>query len=337
MTDAEWTRANTVLNDLLDAAPDDATAWLQERYADEPEFRANVASLYRAYRTGAIRDHEGAATWLQFSASDASTKGRSYGTPPSDAPLPGSPVPGQETDSQPPRHGQQTVGRYRLIEKIGDGGMGVVYRAERSDGAFERPVAVKLLRRIVSAGTERRFRAERQVLASLDHPNIAGLIDGGVTEEGRLYLVMELVDGTPITEYARSRSLTASERVELLTQVIDAVYAAHQNLVVHRDLKPSNVLVTETDAGPQVKLLDFGIAKILDEALPVTRPVTQTGHALMTPAYAAPEQIKGGEISTATDTYQLGVLAYELLTGRPPLVDGETERRQIERRILETS
>jgi len=338
MTDAEWTRAKAVLNDLLDAAPDDATAWLQERYADEPEFRADVESLYRAYRNGAIRDHEGAATWLQPSAGGASTAGgSSSGTRPSRESLSGLPMKDEEADGHLPRHGQETVGRYRLIEKIGDGGMGVVYRAERSDGAFERPVAVKLLRRIVSSETERRFRAERQVLASLDHPNIAGLIDGGVTAEGRLYLVMELVDGTPITEYARTHSLTASERVELLTQVIDAVYAAHQTLVVHRDLKPSNVLVTETDAGPQVKLVDFGIAKILDEALPVTRPVTRTGHALMTPVYAAPEQIAGDEISTATDTYQLGVLAYELLTGRPPLVDGETERRQIERRILKSS
>lgn len=326
MSDAPWTRAKNVLNDLLDAAPEDPERWLQERFPEEPELRANVESLYHAHQDGAIGDHDGAAAWLDTASAAQSQSAQSQS---------GRLETGDEPEAGPSPEEGATVGRYRLIEQIGAGGMGVVYRAERADGAFERPVAVKLLRRIVSAETKRRFRAERQVLAGLDHPHIASLIDGGVTDEGRLYLVMELVDGTPITEYARSRNLTVDERIGLLTQVIDAVYAAHQNLVVHRDLKPSNVLVVDTEKGPQVKLLDFGIAKILDEELPVTRPVTQTGHALMTPAYAAPEQVTGEEISTATDTYQLGVLAYELLTGTPPLVEDATDRREVERRILE--
>ena len=225
---------------------------------------------------------------------------------------------------------------YRLVEEIGVGGMSVVYRAERTD-EFEQTVAVKLLqRRFGSDDAEQRFRAERQVLASLDHPNIAGLIGGGVTENGRPYLVMEYVDGVPITTYAETHNLGLEGRLDLFEQVLDAVRAAHRQLIVHRDLKPSNVLVAETERGPQVKLLDFGIAKLLDEALPVTRPQTRTGQHLMTPEYATPEQVAGKEITTETDVYQLGVLAYELLSGERPLeLDGQSFS-DIERAVQET-
>ena len=238
------------------------------------------------------------------------------------------------------------VGRYRLEDEIGVGGMGVVYRAERTDGDVEQTVAVKLLRpRLHSSDAEARFRAEQQVLAGLDHPNVAQFLDGGVTapgsepgQGGRPYLVMEHVDGVPITEYADANDLDLEARLDLLSQVLEAVEAAHRQLVVHRDLKPSNVLVTETEAGrPHVTLLDFGIAKLLDDALSVTRPETRTGQPLMTPAYAAPEQVSGGEITTATDVYQLGVLAYELLAGTRPFDLSDASLTEIERIVLEES
>jgi serine/threonine-protein kinase len=228
------------------------------------------------------------------------------------------------------------IGPYRLVEEIGLGGMGVVYRAERAESEFEQTVAVKLLqRRLHTDDAEQRFRAERQVLARLDHPGVAQLLDGGVTQEGRPYLVMEYVEGRPITEYAEERDLGLESRLDLLVQVLEAVRAAHRQLVVHRDLKPSNVLVTDTENGPQLKLLDFGIAKLLDDSMPVTRPQTRTGQQLMTPTYAAPEQVTGDEITVATDVYQLGMLAYELLAGRRPFDLSEKSRSESERIVLE--
>ena len=173
------------------------------------------------------------------------------------------------------------------------------------------------------------------MLASLDHPNIARLHDGGVTDGGRPYLVMEHVEGTPIVDYAEARGLSASARLDLLQQVMEAVRAAHEQLVVHRDLKPSNVLVTETEGGPQVKLLDFGIVKLLGDSVPVTRPQTKTGRYLMTPSYAAPEQVSDTDVTTRTDVYQLGVLAYELLVGTRPFDLSGKSLTEIERIILE--
>jgi serine/threonine-protein kinase len=307
-----WSRARRLLNDLLDADPDDPSAWLETRCGDEPALRAEVESLFRAYEEGVLSGDDAAGDWM----AEENGLGR-----PGDA---------------PPAQGQQ-VGAYRLVEEVGVGGMSVVYRAERADAAYERDVAVKLLqRRLHSGDAEQRVRAERQVLASLDHPGIAELLDGGVTEGGRPYLVMELVDGTPITDYAEQKDLGLDARLDLLEQVLEAVEAAHRQLVVHRDLKPSNVLVTETDDGtPQVKLLDFGIAKLLDDSMPVTRPQTETGHHLMTPAYAAPEQVAGGEIATTTDVYQLGVLAYELLAGQRPFDLSGVSMTEVERIIRE--
>jgi serine/threonine-protein kinase len=185
-------------------------------------------------------------------------------------------------------------------------------------------------------GTSVVYRAERQVLAALDHPNVARLLDGGVTEGGRPYLVMKYVDGPPITEYAATNELGLVARLDLLEQVMEAVQAAHRRLVVHRDLKPSNVLVTETDEAPRVKLLDFGIAKLLDDSLPVTRPETRTGHHLMPPSYAAPEQVTDAEGTTATDTYLIGMLAYELLAGTRPFDLDDKSLTEIERIVVET-
>jgi eukaryotic-like serine/threonine-protein kinase len=208
------------------------------------------------------------------------------------------------------------VGAYRLIELIGTGGMGEVYRAGRADSAYEKQVAVKLIREgYDSAHVVQRFRNERQILASFDHPNIARLLDGGTTEAGLPYFVMELVAGEPVDAYCNRKRLDVSQRIRLFLEVCTAVQYAHQRLIVHRDLKPSNILVT---AEGVPKLLDFGIAKILDrrDADPSTE--TKSIVRLLTPDYASPEQIRGEPITTASDVYSLGLVLYALLTGLKP-------------------
>jgi serine/threonine protein kinase/Flp pilus assembly protein TadD len=210
------------------------------------------------------------------------------------------------------------LGSYLLLREIGGGGMGVVYLARRDDEQYEREVAVKILR-AGSRDTEavHRFLAERQILARLEHPDIARLYDGGTTEDGRPFLVMELVDGVPLDEYCDLHALPVDARLALFRRVCAAVQYAHQNLLVHRDLKPANILVT---AGGEPKLLDFGIAKQLapEGADTAGTDLTRTGSRLMTPSYASPEQIRGEPITTATDVYSLGVVLYGLLTGRGP-------------------
>ena len=195
--------------------------------------------------------------------------------------------------------------------------MGTVYLAVRSDDAFQKRVAVKILKRgMDTEAVVRRFRNERQILASLEHPNIAGLFDGGTTADGLPYFAMEYVEGQPIDEYADARDLDTTARLRLFREVCAAVQYAHQNLIIHRDLKPANVLVT-ADGAP--KLLDFGIAKLLNPELGgATLAPTVVGFQLMTPEYASPEQVRGEPVTTATDVYSLGVVLYELLTGRRP-------------------
>lgn len=225
------------------------------------------------------------------------------------------------------------LGPYRLIELIGRGGMGEVYQAERADDHYHSRVAIKLVR--VDHDASRvawRFRSERQILAQLEHPNIARLIDGGATEEDVPYLVMELIAGQPIDIYCEERQLTVEQRVRLFLQVCAAVSFAHQRLVVHRDLKPGNILVT---AEGTVKLLDFGIAKLVE-----TEPATQSDAAasdmtathvrVMTLEYASPEQVRGDPITTASDVYSLGVVLYRLLTGRSPYREDNAAERAVE-------
>ena len=210
----------------------------------------------------------------------------------------------------------ETIGNYKLISTLGRGGMGEVYLASRADEQFRKQVAIKVVRRgLDTPETRRRFRHERQVLASLDHPNIAKLLDSGTTEDGRPYVVMDYVEGVPITEYCKSNNLTIVDRLRLFLTVCSAVQYAHQRLVIHRDIKPGNILVT-SDNSP--KLLDFGIAKLLDPAMSETVGLTVAELRLMTPQYASPEQVRGLEITTASDVYSLGVLLYEVLTGRRP-------------------
>ncbi|HEU4689083.1 MAG TPA: serine/threonine-protein kinase, partial [Vicinamibacterales bacterium] len=211
-----------------------------------------------------------------------------------------------------------SVGAYTLLKLIGEGGMGTVWLAERSDGRFERRVAIKLLNRSLGRG-ESRFRREGQILARLAHPHIAQLLDAGVSASGNPFLVLELVDGEPIDRYCEEQRLDVRARLRLFLDVLDAVAHAHASLIVHRDIKPSNVLVS---ADGSVKLLDFGIAKLLgDDEQGGTSALTLEGATALTPAYAAPEQITGQPVSTATDVYALGVLLYVILTGRHPAGD----------------
>jgi len=234
---------------------------------------------------------------------------------------------------RPPLERIDRIGAYRLIRELGRGGMGRVYLAERVDGLFQHQVAVKILEgERDPAELTRRFQAERQILASLKHPNIARLLDGGVTPDGRPYMVMELIEGAPIDAWCDRWRLDVEDRLRLFCTVARALHHAHRHLVVHRDLKPSNVLVT---ADGVVKVLDFGIARILDPALVgLPGPVTREGLRLLTPGYASPEHVRGSGASTATDVYGLGVLLYELLTGRLPFPPDD-DTREWERRILE--
>ena len=211
--------------------------------------------------------------------------------------------------------------------------MGEVYLARRDDDQYEQKVALKLVKPgHRSAQMLTRFRMERQVLARLTHPNITQLLDGGIDHEGRPYLVMQYVEGIPITDFCDKYALSIDDRLDLFRTVCRAVQHAHRSLVVHRDLKPSNILVTEDGV---VKLLDFGIAKLLDPAWDLSVAVTQSQVRLMTPEYAAPEQVKGDAITTATDVYALGVLLYEILSGRRPYRLGNRMQVEIERVICE--
>src|SRR5271165_5398458 len=208
----------------------------------------------------------------------------------------------------------ERIGPYQVIRQIGTGGMGAVYLAVRADDTFRKNVAIKLVQSI--AGTEeilRRFRAERQILATLDHPNIAKLLDGGVTDRGLPYFAMDYVEGVRIDEYCEKGQLPVNERIALFRQVCSAVQYVHQNLVVHRDLKPSNILITKDGV---VKLLDFGIAKLVKPEM--FGDVTRAEYRPMTPGYASPEQMRGDPITTASDVYSLGVMLYLLLASRSP-------------------
>ena len=212
--------------------------------------------------------------------------------------------------------------------------MGAVYLAVRADDQYQKQVAIKLIKRGMDTETIlRRFRTERQILANLDHPNIAKLLDGGTTEEGLSYFIMDYVDGLPIDLYCDTQKLTTVERLRLFRTVCSAVAYAHQNRVVHRDLKPGNILVT---AQGVVKLLDFGVAKLLNpEASSKTTGSTAAALRPMTPEYASPEQVRGSVITPASDIYSLGVLLYELLTGHRPYRVRSRTPQEIEHVICE--
>ena len=274
-----------VFEHALDLPSDQRAAWLSDRCTRDAELRAEVEALLAA--------HDAPSGILERR------------------------LPAVTTALATEALRDRRIGPYRVVRELGRGGMGVVYLAERDDGEFRREVAIKLLRNSPDAEElHRRFIAERQILASLNHPNIAQLLDGGTTEGQLPYLVMEYVDGLPITTYCDRHGLDIAARLRLFVDVCRAVNSAHQNLIIHRDIKPGNILVT---ASGQVKLLDFGIAKLLNSALGATAvPHTRTASRVMTPDYASPEQVRGEPLTTGSDVYALGVVLYELLAGRRP-------------------
>jgi serine/threonine-protein kinase len=278
-----WAALMPHLDRALELPDDQRDAWLTALAASHPEMAAQLTKLFARY---AVLDAE------RFLERD----------PPR---------------SDPPTLAGQTIGAYTLTAPIGHGGMGSVWLAERSDGRFERQAAIKLLNIALAGHGEARFKREGTLLGRLSHPHIAQLVDAGVAPSGQPYLVLEHVAGEPITRHCDQRSLDLRQRLVLFLDVLTAVAHAHANLIVHRDIKPSNVLVT---GDGQVKLLDFGIAKLLEDeggTSPRTQ-ITAEGAAGLTLEFAAPEQVSGGPISTATDVYGLGVLLFVLLTGRHP-------------------
>ena len=302
-------RVDALFDRALDLPADDRRAFLDRVCGDEPDIRDAVLELLEAHRES--------ADFLEIVAAGLH---ESVLDDPDALPV---------EDAVPER-----VGPFRVVRRIGRGGMGAVYLGEREDGRFRQRVALKLIRS-PWAGDDliRRFLEERRILALLESPRIARLIDGGVTADGLPYFAMEYVEGEPIDRFCDNRRFTVEQRLDLFAAVCDGVQYAHQHLVVHRDLKPSNILVSEDG---ELKLLDFGIAKLLDPlALSESEPLTRTGLYPMTPEFAAPEQVRGLPVSTATDVYALGVLLYMLLTGRRPYEIGGRTPTEIERVVCD--
>ena len=224
--------------------------------------------------------------------------------------------------------GGRSFGAYRIRRELGRGGMGAVFLAEREDEAYQRQVAIKIIRQTIpDAALEQRFQQEREILALLDHPHIAILHDAGVSEHGEPFFVMEYIEGQPVIDFARA--LPLPEKLNLFLKICSAVAYAHRNLVIHRDIKPSNILVTKDG---QPKLLDFGLAKLLDQT---AADETQTALRAFTPSYASPEQVRGEKITTASDVYSLGIVLYELLTNERPFQTDARTYDEILRQISE--
>ena len=306
MSVEHWQRVEAIFNKALEMPTGEREAYVDQACGGDEELRSQVLDML-------VADDSGETRWTDAVGEVA---GRSV------------------TDDEDPLVGRR-VGAYEILEKIAEGGMGAVYLAGRADEAFTQTVAIKFLTSgLISTQAKKRFLGERQILANLDHPNIARLLDGGSTEEGVPYLVMEHIDGVTLNSYCDQRNLGVRERLRLFQKVCHAVHYAHQNLIIHRDIKPSNILVTEEG---EPKLLDFGIAKLVDkEAMDVTMAVTHADARVLTPQNASPEQVKGETITTATDVYALGVLLYQLLTGQFPYHITSYRPQEIYRAILET-
>jgi len=302
-----WRQIKEVFGVVLECEPDLRSEALQNACCGDESLQAEVQSL--------LAEAEGDQGTSNMFRSVCHT---------------GSPQP--SVDSEDPMLGRR-IGVYRLQQRIGLGGMASVYLASRADDEYRKQVAVKLLRPDLD-NTEllKRFRSERQTLAELDHPNIVKLLDGGTTEEGLPYLVMDYVDGRPIDEYCDAHKLVTEQRLRLFFAVCEAVRCAHKSHVVHRDLKPNNILVTE-DGAP--RLLDFGIAKVMNAQDPSRELITRTTTRHLTPAYASPEQVRGENVTPATDVYSLAVVLYELLTGHRPYRLTQRTPAEIERAICD--
>src|SRR5262245_36891146 len=286
----DWERVRRVFEAALLQPAEQRASYVAHACRDEPAIHDQVAAL--------LASHDRASGFLETPAGV----------------LLGHFASGHASGNQAANIGR-VIGSYRIESCIGHGGMGTVYRAVRDDDTFRKTVALKLVRGGRSEYFERRFLLERKILAGLQHPNIASVFDGGTTDAGEPYLVMEYVEGQPITGYLTARGAAISERVALFRIVCEAVQYAHQNLVIHRDIKPANVLV---DGHGVPKLLDFGIAKLLTSGAEADVAPAATIVPVMTPEYASPEQVKGETVTTASDVYSLGVLLYELLAGRRP-------------------
>ena len=274
-------------------------AYLGQACGEDTDLRAEIEEL--------LESHEQAGDFLQAPALDAEV------TPPDPALTEG---PGT------------IIGRYKLLEKIGEGGMAVVYMAEQTE-----PIRRKAALKVIKLGMDTRqviarFEAERQALAMMDHPNIAKVLDAGATETGRPYFVMELVTGVSITEYCDKNNLSTKERLALFIQVCNAVQHAHQKGIIHRDIKPTNVMVTQHEGAPVPKVIDFGIAKAINQRLTEKTLFTRYAHIIGTPAYMSPEQadMTDLDVDTRSDVYSLGVLLYELLTGTTPFSEEELRK-----------
>lgn len=308
MTPERWQQVADTLDQVLRFPAQQRPAYLSEIAGRDPALHSEVVSLLSSYEQAGTQFLSGSAVEGVVSEDRAAASDSMVG---------------------------RRLGAYQLSELIGAGGMGEVYRAARADDQYRKQVAVKLVRAGHEAGfVVARFKNERQILAKLDHPNIARLLDGGTTPEGVPYFVMELVEGEPIDSYCAKHGLSITERLDLFLQVCSAVQFAHQRLVVHRDIKPSNILVAH-DGVP--KLLDFGIAKLLDPGESPDAPeATATLFRMLTPGYASPEQVRGEPITTASDVYSLGVVLYELLTGLSPYGTTGQSPHEIARAVCET-
>jgi serine/threonine protein kinase len=296
----QWQKMKALFTLALETPPAERAALLEREARGDTALRREVESLLAAHeQSGSALDAPPAALKAEALAAPGSARavhavGHAMG------------------------HGiGDRIGAYRIVELLGTGGMGQVFKAVRDDALYRAEVAIKLMRADVgSAIAEQRFRTERQILAGLEHPNIARMLDGGTTETGSPYVVMELVKGRPIDLYLEQRAASVRERVQLFLQVCAAVSYAHQHLVIHRDLKPNNILVTDEGSA---KLLDFGIAKLLNmDAAETAGDETVTQMRVMTLEYASPEQVSGATVTTASDVYSLGVVLYRLLTGQSP-------------------
>jgi eukaryotic-like serine/threonine-protein kinase len=307
MTPERWRQVEEVFQEALDLKEDERGRYIELACAGDTELREQVALLVSQYE--AAGDFIEEPAFAGVAVADVVDPANQPTDPNATNPV---------TFSDPDPSIGRRVGSYKLVREVGRGGMGAVYEASRADGEFRHRVAVKLIKRGMDTDfILRRFRNERQILATLDHPFIAKLLDGGTTDDGLPYFVMEFIEGSPVYRFCDERQLTVAERLRLFQHVCEAVHYAHQKLVIHRDIKPSNILVTPQGVP---KLLDFGIAKLLNPefAGEITLDPTATAMRLMTPEYAAPEQVQGLPVSPATDVYSLGVLLYELLTGHRP-------------------
>jgi eukaryotic-like serine/threonine-protein kinase len=312
MTPERWQEIKGVLHQALELKPGDRAAFLDRSCLRDSSLRQEVEVLLTAEENVGAEFLNGQRSFPRTNAAGLDEN------------------PAEPADTWIGRR----VGTYEIVEQIGEGGMGEVYRAFRADDQYQKQVALKVMRAGQDLGfVISRFKNERQILASLDHPNIACLHDGGTTEEGTPYFVMEFIDGRPIDEYCDHQRLVTTERLKLFLQVCSAVQYAHQRLIIHRDIKPSNVLVT---AEGVPKLLDFGIAKILDrKGTSGHFEPTLTAFQALTPSYASPEQMKGEPITTASDVYSLGVVLFELLTGLSPYAGNSRAPHELARAVCE--